>query len=421
MDLRRLGLLFLLFFLICSHSAFAVLVGEEDGSPSHTANACWALKMANGNVTKNADGTCSIADQSGGSPSEDSIGTTELDDGADTPASGEYIRVDTVDQAGIEYRTASETRSDLSLAIGSDVQAWDTDLDTWATITPGSNVGTWLATPSSANLRSALTDETGTGEAVFSDTPTLTTPAFSGNTVIAGPSSGNTRGSDDEIIQVRRHATDCTAITDGKSGEPCYEQDADAWYVCEPSSGDCDTAGEWIEISGGSGSMPNKEYSWPAAALMPLEHANDNVPPISKLAGTNVDHLVRLFNDSQKECVSGTFNLTGDLDTSGSATFHVDWDAVTAAADDVVWSFNQVAVASGENWDTSLASVTNTATANATQKLITQTTFTETISNLDWTADDFVAFEFCREGGNMSDTLTGDSRLFNFKIEVPQA
>ncbi len=40
----------------------------------------------------------------------------------------------------------------------------------------GSNVATFLATPSSANLRSALTDETGTGAAVFADTPTLTTP-----------------------------------------------------------------------------------------------------------------------------------------------------------------------------------------------------------------------------------------------------
>lgn len=40
----------------------------------------------------------------------------------------------------------------------------------------GSGVATFLATPSSANLRGALTDETGTGAAVFADTPTLVTP-----------------------------------------------------------------------------------------------------------------------------------------------------------------------------------------------------------------------------------------------------
>src|SRR5690349_18780221 len=43
-------------------------------------------------------------------------------------------------------------------------------------ITPGSGVAALLATFNSANLRSALTDETGTGAAVFATSPTLTTP-----------------------------------------------------------------------------------------------------------------------------------------------------------------------------------------------------------------------------------------------------
>ena len=42
----------------------------------------------------------------------------------------------------------------------------------------GTNVATFLATPSSANLRTALTDETGTGSAVFATTPTLVTPVI---------------------------------------------------------------------------------------------------------------------------------------------------------------------------------------------------------------------------------------------------
>lgn len=60
-----------------------------------------------------------------------------------------------------------------TLRIGTDVQAWDADLDTWAGITPAANVGTFLTTPSSANLRSAMTDEIGTGACVF-DGATLT-------------------------------------------------------------------------------------------------------------------------------------------------------------------------------------------------------------------------------------------------------
>jgi hypothetical protein len=42
----------------------------------------------------------------------------------------------------------------------------------------GTGVATFLATPSSSNLRSALTDETGTGAAVFATSPTLITPTL---------------------------------------------------------------------------------------------------------------------------------------------------------------------------------------------------------------------------------------------------
>jgi hypothetical protein len=46
-----------------------------------------------------------------------------------------------------------------------------------------SNVATWAATPSSANLASAVTDETGSGSLVFNTSPVLQTPTLSGATV----------------------------------------------------------------------------------------------------------------------------------------------------------------------------------------------------------------------------------------------
>lgn len=57
----------------------------------------------------------------------------------------------------------------------------------------GSGVATFLATPSSANLAAAVTDETGTGSVVFANTPTLVTPeigAATGASVQANSSSG---------------------------------------------------------------------------------------------------------------------------------------------------------------------------------------------------------------------------------------
>ena len=49
----------------------------------------------------------------------------------------------------------------------------------------GTGVATFLATPSSANLIAAVTDETGTGALVFATSPTLVTPA------LGTPASGN--------------------------------------------------------------------------------------------------------------------------------------------------------------------------------------------------------------------------------------
>jgi hypothetical protein len=63
----------------------------------------------------------------------------------------------------------------------------------------GSGVATFLATPSSANLAGALTDETGSGAAVFATSPTLVTPALGTpsalvGTNITGTAAGLTAG-----------------------------------------------------------------------------------------------------------------------------------------------------------------------------------------------------------------------------------
>jgi hypothetical protein len=49
---------------------------------------------------------------------------------------------------------------------------------------PGTNVATFLATPTSANLLAAVTDETGSGSLVFGTSPTITSPTITGTPVI---------------------------------------------------------------------------------------------------------------------------------------------------------------------------------------------------------------------------------------------
>lgn len=61
-------------------------------------------------------------------------------------------------------------------SLSSTFQGLDADLTSWAGVTRASGFDTFTATPSSANLASLVTGETGSGALVFANTPTLTTP-----------------------------------------------------------------------------------------------------------------------------------------------------------------------------------------------------------------------------------------------------
>jgi hypothetical protein len=52
------------------------------------------------------------------------------------------------------------------------------------TIVLATGIQSWLGNPSSANLRAAMTDETGTGSLVFATSPTLATPTITSPTLI---------------------------------------------------------------------------------------------------------------------------------------------------------------------------------------------------------------------------------------------
>jgi hypothetical protein len=61
------------------------------------------------------------------------------------------------------------------------LQPLDADLTSWAGVTRAAGFDTFAATPSSANLKSLVTDETGSGGAlVFATGPTITDPVITG-------------------------------------------------------------------------------------------------------------------------------------------------------------------------------------------------------------------------------------------------
>lgn len=97
------------------------------------------------------------------------------------------VTLQTAAAAGTYTLTLPTSDGDASQALttdGSGVLSWasyqplDSDLTSWASVTRASGFDTFVATPSSANFASLITDETGTGSVVFSNSPTLVTPVL---------------------------------------------------------------------------------------------------------------------------------------------------------------------------------------------------------------------------------------------------
>jgi hypothetical protein len=103
----------------------------------------------------------------------------------------------------------------------------------------GTGVATFLATPSSANLASAVTDETGTGALVFANTPTLVSP------VLGTPTSGN--------------LTNCTVDGTNKVG---YRNIPSAGTKTSSYTLAVGDVGEFVRVdSGGSITIPNSTFA----------------------------------------------------------------------------------------------------------------------------------------------------------------
>ncbi len=109
----------------------------------------------------------------------------------------------------------------------------------------GTGVATFLGTPSSANLRAAVTDETGTGALVFATSPTLVTPVLgvaTATSVATGPIFGTIQSlSGPGAVNITSLATaftstgtgDALTLADGAQG-----QLKTIIYVAEAAGGD---------------------------------------------------------------------------------------------------------------------------------------------------------------------------------------
>lgn len=145
----------------------------------------------------------------------------------------------------------------------------------------GTGVATFLGTPSSANLASAVTDETGSGALVFANTPTLVTPILgtptSGtltnctgyNSITLGTSQPTTSGTSIEFTSIPSGVKRITMMFDGVS----TNAGGSNLVLVQLGSTTYTTTGYDSEITavngattGGTGSTAGFAVAWVAAA-----------------------------------------------------------------------------------------------------------------------------------------------------------
>ena len=144
--------------------------------------------------------------------------------------------------------------------------------------------------------------------------------------------------------------------------------------------------------------------------------------PLDTDSGSNGTIKRHLFNDTVNESVIRQGKVPSDIDPAGTVTFILYGYPVTAAADDLIFRLSHAAVANNESWDAAFSDEDSTAlTCINTQDFISRFTWTETVANLDWTANDFLRYILTRVATSGSDTLSGDFAPIFFEIDIPRA
>lgn len=222
-------------------------------------------------------------------------------------------------------RTPSQVRTTLGLVIGTNVQAWDTDLDSWAAITRASGFDTFTATPSSANLLSLLTTKTGTALNVFSDSPAFTT-------LISTPQITGTGASNIGLTLVNT-VTASSAVAYGVSNSPTLSAAANGdelvgLYLNPTFTLNSKTSTNSIGISMLCGTG--------TARIGNLTGTTNQMAIYMNIATPNSTNFTLSSNASQNTTLSGATNIA--LNLNGSNRFNINTTVSKFVTNSVVCS-----------------------------------------------------------------------------------
>ncbi len=161
------------------------------------------------------------------------------------------------------------------------------------------NVATFLATPSSANLAAALTDETGSGAAVFGTSPTLATPAINGANLNFGTGTDSNRLLLPTVTTAQR-----TALANVE-GIAVYDTDINALYTNNGSS--------WSQAGSGVGSGEINYITNPSA--------KDAITGWSNVGDLDVARTTTAADLPREYTATTGIKITADANTQSTADY----------------------------------------------------------------------------------------------------
>jgi hypothetical protein len=151
-----------------STTATQTLTNKTISVDNNTLSGIAATSFVLSNASGNIDGTASQK----AIPTGDVIGTSDTQTLTNKTINGSSNTLSNIANASLTNSNVTVNGTSIALGASGTVTV---PISTGVSGL-GTNVATWLATPSSANLAAALTDETGTGANVFGTSPTLNDP-----------------------------------------------------------------------------------------------------------------------------------------------------------------------------------------------------------------------------------------------------
>jgi hypothetical protein len=248
-----------------------------------------------------------------------------------------------------------------------------------------SGVQTFLTTPSSANLASAVTDETGSGALVFANTPTLVTPELGA-------------------------ATGTSVVLSGKLEAATIELGHASANTLSASSGVLSIEGT-VLIKGGTHTI------WVPAGAMITATTSGAATASLEAATNDQNYKVFDFDASADEHVHFQVAMPKGWD-EGTITYQVWWSSTATDTDGVAWGLQGVALSDNEaidaSWGTAVV-VTDDAQSAAGEVYVTSASAAVTIAGTP-AEGDVVFFRFFRDVSDANDDMTEDARLIGIKL-----